>query len=44
MPAEPIVDLRALLGAVEAASPTQGVDTLATELGKMVGAAEVISG
>lgn len=41
MPSEPTVDLRALLGAVEASSPTQGVDTLATELGRMVGAAEV---
>src|SRR5690348_11060443 len=35
------VDLRAVLGAVEAASPTQGVDALATELSRMVGAAEV---
>lgn len=35
------VDLRALLGAVEAASPTQGVDALAAELARMVGAAEV---
>ncbi|HUR15589.1 MAG TPA: PP2C family protein-serine/threonine phosphatase [Mycobacteriales bacterium] len=35
------VDLRALLDAVEAASPTQGVDALAAELAKMVGATEV---
>jgi len=35
------VDLRALLGAVEAASPTQGVDALASELARMVGAAEL---
>lgn len=41
MPSEPTVDLRALLDAVEASSPTQGVDTLAAELGKMVSAAEV---
>lgn len=41
MPSEPAVDLRALLDAVEASSPTQGVDALAAELGKMVSAAEV---
>ena len=41
MPAEPTVDLRSLLAAVEAASPTQGVDALAAELGRMVDAAEV---
>ena len=35
------VDLRALLDAVEAASPTQGVDALAGELARLVGAAEV---
>lgn len=41
MPAERTVDLRGLLDAVEAASPTQGVDALAAELARMVGAAEV---
>lgn len=41
MPAEGSVDLRTLLDAVEAASPTQGVSVLAAELAKMVGAAEV---
>ena len=41
MPSERSLDLRALLGAVEAASPTQGVDALAAELARMVGAAEV---
>ena len=41
MSSEPTVDLSELLGAVEASSPTQGVDTLATELSRMVGAAEV---
>jgi serine phosphatase RsbU (regulator of sigma subunit) len=41
MPAERTVDLRSLLAAVEAASPTQGVDALAAELARMVGAAEV---
>jgi len=41
MPPEGSVDLGALLGAVEAASPTQGVDALAAELARMVGAAEV---
>ena len=41
MPSERSVDLRALLDAAEAASPTEGVDALAAERGNMVGAAEV---
>ncbi|HVE98487.1 MAG TPA: PP2C family protein-serine/threonine phosphatase [Mycobacteriales bacterium] len=41
MPSERSVDLRALLDAAESASPTEGVDALAAELAKMVGAAEV---
>jgi serine phosphatase RsbU (regulator of sigma subunit) len=41
MPADRSVDLRALLSAVESASPTQGVDALAVQLAQMVGAAEV---
>ena len=41
MPPERTVDLRALLEAAEAASPTDGVDALATQLATMVGAGEV---
>ena len=41
MPDAPAIDLRALLSAVEESSPTQGVDALATELARMVGADEV---
>lgn len=41
MPPERTVDLRALLDAAESASPTEGVDALAAQLAKNVGAAEV---
>ncbi len=41
MSSERAVDLRALLNAAESASPTEGVDALAAELAKAVGAAEV---
>jgi serine phosphatase RsbU (regulator of sigma subunit) len=41
MPRAESVDLRALLNAVEAASPTEGVDALARELARMVEATEV---
>ncbi|MEX2290931.1 MAG: PP2C family protein-serine/threonine phosphatase [Mycobacteriales bacterium] len=41
MPLERAVDLRALLDAAESASPTDGVDALAAELAKNIGAAEV---
>ncbi len=41
MPADPRLDLRALLDAVEAAPPTAGVEALAGELANLVGAAEV---